>query len=131
MAQVPVYRNAVQEAAPQGDRFQAFDHGDGGASGIQAVARGLGQFAQGVEQYRVKVDEAAVNDMDSQLANTVRPIEREFLNAKGKNAVDMAEASQKAWDQAAQSLARQAATPRQAAMFNRVMQARRERWNGL
>ena len=128
MARVPVYQGGVEARALPGQRQQAFDQGDGGARGLQAVGQGLQQFAQVRDQYLAKVDEAAAMELDASFGDAVRQVERDFMAAKGRNAIDMADASSKAWNETASSYMAQAKNPRQAAMLKAVMDRRRVRW---
>lgn len=128
MARVPVYQGGVEARALPGQRQQAFDQGDGGARGLQAVGQGLQQFAQARDQYLAKVDEAAAMELDASFGDAVRQVERDFMAAKGRNAIDMADASSKAWNETASSYMAQAKNPRQAAMLKAVMDRRRVRW---
>lgn len=111
-----------------GQRQQAQRQESGLGEGLQSLGQGLQQFAKGRQVYLDKVDEATVADLDSSFANDVRQIERTFTSAQGKNAVDIASDTQKAWAETRASYLSRANNPAQAAMLNQVLDRRAERW---
>lgn len=131
MATVRVYAPSEREAGSPGQRQQAFDQGGGQVgAGLQALGQGLNQYAQAKDAFNARLDEAAAAELDAGFANAVRGIEREFTASQGKNAVDIAEQTQKAWNETAASYLSQARNPRQSQMLNAVLNRRRERWAG-
>lgn len=129
MARVPVYTGGVEARALPGQRQQAQRQDDGLGEGLQSLGQGLQQLAKGRQIYLDKVDEATVADLDSAFANDVRQIERTFTSAQGKNAVDIAADTQKAWAETRASYLSRANNPTQAALLNRVLDQRAARWS--
>ena len=128
MATVPVARSTETLQALPGQRQQVQRQESGLGEGLQSLGQGLQQFAKGRQIYLDKVDEATVADLDSAFANDVRQIERGFTSAQGKNAVDIAADTQKAWNETRASYLSRANNPAQATMLNQVLDRRGARW---
>jgi len=129
MATVPVARSTETLQALPGQRQQAQRQDSSGLSeGLQSLGQGLQQFAKGRQVYLDKVDEATVADLDGAFANDVRQIERGFTSAQGKNAVDIAADTQKAWNEKRALYLSRANNSTQAAMLNQVLDRRGARW---
>lgn len=129
MPTVPVARSTETLKPLAGQRQQVQRQDEGVSAGLQVLGQGLGQYARGVQVYRDKVDEATVADLDSTFANSVRDIERTFTAAQGKNAVDLADTTQKAWTETAASFLSRANNPTQVGMLNAALDRRRQRWS--
>jgi len=128
MATVPVARSTETLQPLPGQRQQAQRQDSGLGEGLQSLGQGLQQLAKGRQIYLDKVDEATVADLDSAAANDFREIERGFTSAQGKNAVDIAADTQKAWNETRASYLSRANNPAQARMLNQVLDRRSERW---
>lgn len=130
MSTVRVYSPSVSEAASPSQRQQTFSQGEGEVGrGLQTLAQGVGQYAKAQDDFNARVDQATAADLDASFANAVRDIERGFTAAQGKNAVDIAADTQKAWNETASSYLAQAKTPRQSQMLSAVLDQRRQRWS--
>lgn len=130
MVTVRVYSPTVGEASAPSQRQQAFSQGEGVVGrGLQTLAQGIGQYAKAQDDFNARVDQATAADLDASFSNAVRGIERDFTAAQGKNAVDIAADTQKAWNETAASYLAQAKNPRQSQMLTAVLDQRRQRWS--
>lgn len=130
MARIPVAQQEVALRAPGGQRLQSFDSGaaDNLARGVSALAGGVAQVAKAKDDFQARVDEATANDLDATFGQDAREIETPFLQAQGKNAVDLAKDTIASWNQTQQNYLARATNDRQRAMLKGVLDRRRERF---
>lgn len=136
MAQIVPYNGgngagARREALPNVQQ-RAPDVGFGRevGQGLQAVAQGLGNYAEGVKQFQERQDNASVAELDAAFSDRARQIQTDYLNTSGKSALDDRPKADDAWSEAAKEFAGRTVNPRQGAMFNALVERRRQDWLG-
>lgn len=124
------YRQQVRQQGIDGTMQQAPNAGFGEGIGesISGLGRAGAQYAQAVNQYNERVDEAAAMEQDRLFGDEVRELENGFLQTQGRATMDAAPNAEAQWTQAADRALSRTSGPRQRAALQTLLDRRRTRF---
>lgn len=124
------YEQQVRRQGIDGTRQQApsAGYGEGVGEAISGVGARLGQYAQAVEAYNERFDEAAAMELDTAFGEQVRDLENGYLQTQGRGAIDASAQVNSDWDRMASGAISSANGPRQQQALSVLIQRRRDRF---
>lgn len=130
MAQVRAYQSDVRLAPVTGAKQRApnVGFGEGVGESIQGLGRATGQYAEAVDDFNRRQDEATVKDLDATFSATERDLRTRLEAAKGKDALIAAPLVQQEFQTARDKLLGQTQGARQRGMLSQVLDARQARF---
>lgn len=131
MASVTVYSpdqrlnpvTSAKQQAPSGG------YGEGIGEAAMRTGGAMAEFARAQDAYNARVEEAGVMELDAAFSAEARGIEQAYLQQQARNAIDARPKADEEWEALAQKYSGATSSPRQRAMMQAQLRARRDRWS--